>query len=75
MRIIILTVCAGALFALSQITPVQAQDYKYCVQGRGVGYPGDCSYSTRQQCLASASGRQVTCGINPRYAYGRHYRR
>jgi uncharacterized protein DUF3551 len=52
-----------------------AQDYRWCVQGKGVGYPGDCSYSTRAQCLASASGRNVDCGLNPRAAYGQDRRR
>ena len=64
---------AGMLAAgllLSSAPAAQAQDYPWCVQGRGVGYPGDCSYSTRAQCLASASGRLASCGINPRVAYG-----
>ena len=63
---------AGVVAAtlLSLAPSAQAQDYPWCVQGRGVGYPGDCSYSTRPQCLASASGRLVSCGINPRFAYG-----
>jgi len=44
-------------------------DYPWCVQGRGVGYPGDCSYRTFEQCRASASGRAAGCGINPRVAF------
>jgi hypothetical protein len=34
-------------------------DYPWCVQGRGVGYPGECSYETFEQCRASASGRSA----------------
>ena len=45
-------------------------DYPWCVQGRGVGYPGDCSYQTFDQCRASASGRNASCGVNPRAAFG-----
>ena len=60
----------GALSAVN-VTPAAARDYPYCVQGRGVGYPGECSYSTYEQCQASASGRNVSCGINPRVAFGR----
>ncbi|WP_369721813.1 DUF3551 domain-containing protein [Bradyrhizobium sp. LLZ17] len=40
-------------------------DYPWCVMGGEMGY--DCSYSTRAQCLASASGRSnVYCDLNPR---------
>ena len=57
-----------------------AADYPWCAQGRGFGIPGDCSYSTYEQCQASASGRNLYCNINPRAAFaqqprrGRHYR-
>jgi hypothetical protein len=57
-----------------------AADYPWCAQGRGFGIPGDCSYSTYEQCQASASGRALYCNINPRAAFaqqprrGRHYR-
>ncbi|MGJ4941208.1 DUF3551 domain-containing protein [Bradyrhizobium sp. HKCCYLS1011] len=52
-------------------TPAAAYEYPWCVQGRGVGYPGDCSYQTYAQCQASASGRLVSCGINPVVAFAR----
>jgi hypothetical protein len=42
----------------------------YCLQGRQWGYPGNCQFSTYQQCLATASGTDAYCGINPRRAYG-----
>jgi len=48
----------------------QAQDYPYCLQGRQWGYPGNCQFSSYQQCMATASGTHAYCGINPRYAYG-----
>ncbi|HLZ04186.1 MAG TPA: DUF3551 domain-containing protein [Bradyrhizobium sp.] len=44
--------------------------YPWCVQGRGVGYPGDCSYTSYKQCMASASGRYAYCGVNPYVAFG-----
>ena len=50
--------------------PAAAQDYPYCIQGGGWGIPGDCSYQTYAQCMASASGRRVYCNINPRVAFG-----
>ncbi|WP_083992369.1 DUF3551 domain-containing protein [Bradyrhizobium embrapense] len=64
------TVLALAIAGLTNVTAADARDYPWCVQGRGVGYPGDCMYQTRGQCLASASGRNVTCGVNPRAAFG-----
>jgi hypothetical protein len=42
--------------------PIQDQ---YCLQGRQSGYPGNCEFSTYQQCMASASGTNEGCGINP----------
>jgi hypothetical protein len=71
MRQVLLTVlCAAGVLALSgAITPASAA--RYCLQGRGWGYPGNCQFTTRQQCMASASGTSATCGINPRYAFAR----
>ena len=66
-----------ALLALSTVGvatmavsgPAAAFDYPYCIQGRGVGIPGDCSYRTYGECLATASGRDVYCNVNPRVAF------
>jgi hypothetical protein len=77
MRKVILMAVAlvGAGFAgVAGTAPAAAYDYPWCVQGRGVGYPGDCAYQTYAQCQASASGRAVACGINPRVAFERAYR-
>ena len=65
-----LVVAAAGAATLATSAPAAARDYPWCVQGRGVGYPGDCSYSTYAQCMASASGRFASCGVNPRAAYG-----
>jgi len=73
MRKMVLTAVAliGAGFAsVAGTAPAAAFDYPWCVQGRGVGYPGDCSYQTFDQCRASASGRNASCGVNPRAAFG-----
>ena len=51
--------------------PAAAIDYPYCIQGRGVGIPGDCSYRSYAECMATASGRNVYCNVNPRVAFGR----
>jgi hypothetical protein len=41
----------------------------YCLQGRIWGYPGNCQFSSYAQCMATASGTQAGCGINPHYAF------
>jgi hypothetical protein len=64
---------AGAA-TLAGSGPAAAIDYPWCVQGRGVGIPGDCSYQTYAQCMASASGRSLYCNVNPRVAFGRQRR-
>jgi len=47
-------------------------DYPWCVYGGELGYSGDCSYETREQCLASASGRSnVICKENRRLLFKR----
>ena len=62
-----LSLAAGAA-TMAGPTPAAAYDYPYCAQGRGVGIPGDCSYQTYAQCMASASGRGLYCNVNPRAA-------
>ena len=47
---------------------------RYCLRGRGWGYPGNCQFSTLEQCRATASGRHAYCGINPHYAFARQRR-
>lgn len=54
--------------------PAAARDYPWCIQGGGWGVPGDCSYRSYAQCMASASGRFVFCNLNPRVAFDRKRR-
>jgi Protein of unknown function (DUF3551) len=44
---------------------------RYCLQGRQWGYPGNCQFSSYAQCMATASGTDAYCGINPLYAFAR----
>lgn len=44
--------------------PPARQDI-YCLQGRTWGYPGNCQFSTYDQCMATASGTYAYCGMNP----------
>jgi Protein of unknown function (DUF3551) len=66
----VMTVLAAGTASLVGSAPAAAYDYPYCLQGRGVGIPGDCSYPTYASCMASASGRALYCNINPRVAFG-----
>ena len=71
---VLVSLAAGAA-TLAGSAPAAAYDYPYCVQGREVGIPGDCSYRSYAQCMASASGRNVYCNINPRAALAQQPRR
>jgi hypothetical protein len=72
----------NALFALMAVCaiagtssgPADATEFPYCLQGRGVGIPGDCQFRSYRECMVTASGRNLYCNINPRYAYGRQQR-
>ena len=61
---------AMVLAGLANVTPAAARDYSWCAQGGEYDYPGECAYSTYEQCLASVSGRLLYCGPNPMVAYG-----
>ncbi|WP_314963849.1 DUF3551 domain-containing protein [Bradyrhizobium lupini] len=50
--------------------PPARQDV-YCLQGRTWGYPGNCQFSSYDQCMATASGTLAYCGMNPIYAFHR----
>ena len=60
---------AGTASIAGSVSPT-SYDYPWCVYGEELGYSGDCSYQTREQCLASASGRWNTyCDVNPRVLF------
>jgi hypothetical protein len=60
---------AVTVFAATGSNTAAAQDYPYCLQGRIWGYPGNCQFTTYEQCMATASGTDAYCGINPRFAF------
>jgi hypothetical protein len=69
MLVIFALLAAGTATLAGSASPV-SYDYPWCVFGEELGYPGDCSYETREQCLASASGRWNTyCDLNPRVRF------
>ena len=74
-------VCPAVLLAtvalVGSIGPAAAQDRiqdRFCLQGRQWGYPGNCQFSSYAQCMATASGTDAYCGINPQYAFARQRR-
>ena len=46
----------------------------YCLQGVIWGYPGNCQFSTYEQCVATASGTVAYCDVNPQYYFGEQRR-
>ena len=69
MKLILSAVILSASLA-GLATPAAARDYPYCLQGREWGYPGNCQFTSYQQCQATASGTMSYCGVNPRAAFG-----
>ena len=47
---------------------------RYCLQGCQWGHPGNCQFFSYAQCIATASGTDAYCGINPQYAFARQQR-
>ena len=72
--LIVAALLAAGAATLAGSTPAAAIDFPWCVQGRGIGIPGDCSYTSYGQCMASASRRGLYCNVNPRVAFGRERR-
>ena len=55
--------CAGSTL---DALPAAARDYPFCIKGFDFGSGrGDCSFSSYQQCQATASGLAATCAENP----------
>lgn len=65
------TTVLAPLILLGSLPAAHAdRDYPWCVVGDDPGWPGEFMYVTREQCLASASGRwNTTCDINPRVRF------
>jgi Protein of unknown function (DUF3551) len=57
-----------ALVLATSATSAMAGDYPYCIKGCDFGGGrGDCSFSSYQQCQATAAGRDAWCAPNPNY--------
>ncbi len=77
-RLLFAALSVAAALIAAGATSAHAQDYPYCLQGREWGYPGNCQFTSYEQCMATASGTAAYCGINPRFGFApqrRGYRR
>lgn len=62
-----LMLCCAA--SLTGVLPAPARDYPFCIKGCDFGAGrGDCSFSSYQQCQATASGRDAYCAENPLFS-------
>ena len=74
MTLAVLAVVVAGAATVAACGPAAAIDYPWCIQGGGWGVPGDCSYRSYAECMATASGRHVDCNVNPRGAFARQER-
>jgi len=67
-RAILLMLAASGLMAVAA-TPAAAvgTSYPFCLQGDDQPGLSGCSYTSYEQCQATASGRMLTCIANPYY--------
>jgi Protein of unknown function (DUF3551) len=66
MRRAIWALMAIGAFAAIDAAPAVAGGMPFCIKGCDFGGgAGDCSFSSYQQCVATASGRDATCAANP----------
>jgi len=75
MRNLVLALLAAGGFALVGAAPAGAVGtrYPFCIQGEE--YPGlsNCTFTSYEQCQATASGRFLACIANPYYNPGDGY--
>lgn len=80
MRLPLLILTALATLFVAADASAQTYDPKYPVcmhvyTGGGGGFGGgggsyfDCSFTSLEQCRATASGRAASCDVNPYYAF------
>ena len=75
MRYAILALLAAGGLAMVGTAPAEAVGtrYPYCLQGDEVPALSDCSYTSYEQCQATASGRFLYCMENPYFNPGDDY--
>jgi Protein of unknown function (DUF3551) len=69
MRKVLLALVLISAASTSGAVPAAARDYPFCIKGCDFGAGrGDCSFTSYQQCQATASGRVAYCDVNPYYS-------
>ena len=69
MRAVFLAFVTSAAVSSAVISPASANDYLYCIQGDDfAGGAGDCIFTTKAQCQATASGRTAYCTENRNFS-------
>ena len=73
MRNIFLALAAAGGLAMVGMAPAEAVGtrYPFCLQGNDSPGLSNCTFTSYEQCQASASGRFLYCVANPFYAGGR----
>jgi hypothetical protein len=72
MRRMFLALLAVAGFGMAAIAPAGAVGtrYPFCLQGEDSPGLSNCSFTSYQQCQATASGRRLYCVANPYFGGG-----
>ena len=72
MRRVILALLTVSGVAALGTPPAQAvgTGYPFCLSGPDQPGLSDCSYTSYEQCQATASGRELSCMANPYYDGG-----
>jgi hypothetical protein len=72
MRNIFLAFAAAGALAMVGAAPAEAvgSRYPFCLQGNDSPGLSNCTFTSYQQCQATASGRFLYCVANPFYAGG-----
>jgi hypothetical protein len=72
MRSVFLGLLAAGGLAVAGLTPAEAvgSRYPFCLQGDEFPGLSNCTFTSYQQCQASASGRFLYCIANPYYGGG-----
>jgi hypothetical protein len=72
MRKVFLVILAAAGLGLAATLPAGAvgSRYPFCLQGNDSPGLSNCTFTSYQQCQATASGRFLYCVANPFYAGG-----
>ncbi len=73
MRKVILAFAAFVGVLAVNAGTAHAREYAYCLKEGWEPGPGTCYYTSYAQCMASASGRNAYCDVNPRVAFGQQY--